>query len=184
MREEAKEDLCIEWSRELNLKVCCAIFRSNPVTRQLDMLATFETSAKGTSTAPTMRYAVRQVLDQEFQKYVIVQRAAASQARFAAGSIPGQEPDDRCSQTFKDKGIGVAAIGTSTKALDRASGVKRDFFGRIVAGESTGKGRGREQQLKISRTKAAQNRIWVSYREGYSNAVRKPVNLSNLIDGL
>lgn len=66
--------------------------------------------------------------------------------------------------------------------------VKRDFFGRIVKADalSTNKNApGKEGSQKTQRDgqPRSQNHAWVSYREGFSNAVRKRITLGELLDG-
>ena len=61
--------------------------------------------------------------------------------------------------------------------------VKRDFFGRVIVNEARapskedGKERTRRENVKG-------NRIWVTYNEGFSNAVKKPISLAELMRGL
>jgi chromosome transmission fidelity protein 18 len=149
----------------------------------LDSLSTFETAERGDAAHAPARYAVRQVLDQEHQKYLLRQAAEARQARFQAGS-----PPDGATRTFD-------ASSSHTKGKDGLEApkaealegvkVKRDFFGRIIVdkggleeaktkGSASGHGRG----------KGNTNRIWVSYHEGFSNAVRKPITIQELMKGL
>ena len=60
---------------------------------------------------------------------------------------------------------------------------KRDFFGRVIVNEESVT----LQQRDSSRTAANGNdegRVWVTYHEGFSNAVRKPITLRELMEGL
>jgi len=73
--------------------------------------------------------------------------------------------------------------------------VKRDFFGRVLEvegprsmnglrGDEGGKEESREARRKRVRTENGEGRVWVSFHEGYSNAVRKPVTIRELMGGL
>jgi chromosome transmission fidelity protein 18 len=59
----------------------------------------------------------------------------------------------------------------------KPKGAKRDFFGRVVETEPLG--------LSAIPVSAAPNRgrIWVSFHEGFSNAVRRPITLQELLQG-
>ena len=72
--------------------------------------------------------------------------------------------------------------------------VKRDFFGRVIVNHESpapaddeGARPGSKGQLVSGgggKGKKAEGRIWVSYHEGFSNAVRKPIGLRELMEGL
>ena len=147
-------------------------------SRAADTLTTFDTAAASTSTSAA-RYAVRQVLDQEYQQYIIRQRAEARQARFSAGGLqdavllPKTANDTEQRQDLQSK-------------VDVPAKVKRDFFGRIISNtggiESVGANRG--VRATPGSTDAKKGRIWVSYNEGYSNAVKKKITLAELMRGM
>ncbi|MCJ1402416.1 hypothetical protein MMC11_005636 [Xylographa trunciseda] len=159
------------------------VYRMEP---PLDTLAVFETSSqKSAAMAPT-RYAVRQVLDQEFQKYRVRQNADARQARYRSGGP--LDPDVEFSAPRAPHSAGkenaskdVAGLGVGQKF--KAAGVKRDFFGRVIVNEARVATKA-EAREKTRRETVEGNRIWVTYREGFSNAVRKPVSLGDIMRGL
>jgi len=65
----------------------------------------------------------------------------------------------------------------------KAPAVKRDFFGRIVNDvRPTSAGKGSAHRANES-LKKYQDRVWVSFHEGFSNAVRRPITLQELMDG-
>ena len=146
-------------------------------SRPLDTLVTFETaSILGSAPAP-VRYAVRQVLDQEYQKNIIVRENAARQARYKAGN-----PEDEVDFSFVDK-----KENKGHHALERAFAPKKDFFGRVV--EHTGpplrEMDGNAEMGKGARRKDGKgSKVWVSFHEGFSNAVRKPITVEELLRGL
>ncbi len=160
---------------------------TSPFYRDLDVLATFETSAAvmhGTQ-APT-RYAVRQVLDQELQKTKILRDSTARQARFRAGALGSSDDaafDDKESATKRK---------TARKGLP-AVAVKKDFFGRIIKTEvggppregdgNTGGGEGLPPGKGRDKNKD-EAKAWVTFHEGLNNAVRKPLSLDELMRGL
>lgn len=144
------------------------------MVRPLDTLVTFETTPDSGAAAP-VRYAVRQVLDQEYQKNIIVRENKARQARYKAGN-----PDDDIDYSFDTK------ENKGHHAYEKAFAPKKDFFGRVVE-EATplqeidgnaeeGKGR-RKREGKGSK-------VWVSFHEGFSDAVRKPITIDELFRGL
>lgn len=60
--------------------------------------------------------------------------------------------------------------------------MKRDFFGRVIKEKPMPEG---VQQKKKAENKGGdEGRIWVSFNEGYSNAVRKPITVDELLRGL
>lgn len=69
-------------------------------------------------------------------------------------------------------------------------GAKRDFFGRVVSEEimplqeidSNAETDGRSKKRK--KGGKDDNNVWVSFHEGFSNAVRKPITMEELLRGL
>jgi len=145
--------------------------------RPLDTLVTFETASTSAGAPAPVRYAVRQVLDQEYQKNIIVRENAARQARYKAGN-PEDETEFSLSNT-QHKGH---------HAQERVLGAKKDFFGREVReeimalgeidGNAQAEGKGEKKDGKDD------NKVWVSFHEGFSNAVRKPLTIEELLRGL
>lgn len=71
------------------------------------------------------------------------------------------------------------------------TGTKRDFFGRIINesrpialdGNKAGEKAAKEESL-ISVSDREVNNVWVTFHEGFSNAVRKPITLEELMRGI
>ncbi|PMD23364.1 hypothetical protein NA56DRAFT_569174 [Hyaloscypha hepaticicola] len=150
------------------------VYRMEP---PLDTLVTFETGISLLGAPAPARYAVRQVLDQEYQKNIIVLENAARQARYKAGN-----PDDDVEYSISNK------ENKGHHAQERVLGAKKDFFGRVVReevqplGEIDGNARA---DGKLSKKKGKDdNKVWVSFHEGFSNAVRKPITIDELLKGL
>lgn len=70
-------------------------------------------------------------------------------------------------------------------------GSKRDFFGRIIIhearpdrddGDETADYRAKKRNRVPGEEE--ENKVWVSFHEGFSNAVRKPITLDELMRGL
>ena len=116
----------------------------------MDVLATYETytntnnfSSNSGSSAPT-RYAVRQVLDQEYQKEIIRRENQVRQARYLAGGGGGGGgdsdgsylivADDKENPTFKGNGGRKREAGGMTMTT-KPNPKKRDFFGRLIVNE-------------------------------------------------
>lgn len=123
-----------------------------------------------------MRYAVRQVLDQELQRTIALRDTAAARARFSAGGpindivIARQHPHDDKENTGQKKPL------TSSTAL-----VKRDFFGRVIVEIPLYDTDG---SRKANVEEPAANQVWVTYHEGLNNAVKKPLTLEEFLRGL
>lgn len=144
----------------------------------MDTLSAFQLGKEAFSSSRQnvpVRYAVRQVLDQECRKEMLRQR---SEARFA-----------RSSQLDSDKGTSQEVQqedkeNTMAQGKRAGTGVKKDFFGRVIVNDArpaSSKGNLRaSSKLKQSDDK----RVWVSFHEGYSNAVRKPITLKELLESM
>jgi chromosome transmission fidelity protein 18 len=126
------------------------------------------------ASAPPVRYAVRQVLDQEYHKETIRKISEASQSKYSQSRRESNgkiaEPDGNGN---KDS--------ISTKPPRDNPGVKRDFFGRIInetvppATKKPGESHGKLETQRTDRT------VWVTFHEGFSNAVRKPISMNELL---
>lgn len=143
--------------------------------RPLDSLATFESRKITGGPPPPVRYAVRQVLDQEYRKDALRIRSENRLARGAGHSkldVSGADGDDN------KENVDVG----SKKQTGTIGGAKRDFFGRIVNEARPGAaGRGMKGAAGKA-VKKAEERVWVSFHEGFSNAVRKPITLKEFLD--
>ena len=152
--------------------------------RPLDTLATFETATQsGPATAPA-RFAIRQVLDQEYQKYIIRQRADARQARYGTGNrILDHDVD---SGNMDKENVPFESEWKKPKVI----AAKRDFFGRIInearprSKDECGLDEQSRKKAKYVPGEEEVNKVWVSFHEGFSNAVRKPITLDELMRGL
>lgn len=148
------------------------------------MLSTFETAGAHVLAAQIpVRYAVRQVLDQELQKTIAQRETAARQARFRAGmggAAAEPEPQDLLPHDDKEN----ATAGQKALPI-MPTIVKKDFFGRVVLekplheidGNSGGQKKGQAADKE-------ENKVWVTYHEGLNNAVRKPITLEDFLKGL
>ena len=147
--------------------VRCVLTRYRP----LDTLTAFQMDKTTSVAAAPVRYAVRQVLDQELRKEKLLQSSFARQARSSA--LMGTQDDED-----EDK----ENLNPSEKIAEAAKmpTVKRDFFGRVVnEARPPSAGKGARQTKEVDRKEA---RVWVSFHEGFSNAVRKPITLKELLD--
>ena len=146
--------------------------------RPLDSLAIFETASQGVQVAPA-RFAIRQALAQEYQKFLVRQNADARQARYRAGG--GPDADAETPSSDKESAVN----GADAKRAKPAT-AKRDFFGRIIdearPGSRDGFGNEGEGLLKLGEPER-DRKVWVSFHEGFSNAVRKPITLKELMRG-
>jgi chromosome transmission fidelity protein 18 len=149
--------------------------------RPLDTLVDFSTAATSLSLgAAPVRYAVRQVLDQEYQKNVKLRENAARQARYKAG-----DRDDDTALKFSDDKENRQNCAVTE---DPMSTVKKDFFGRVVKGvlEPLVEANGIAEERKDGKDVKGgiDMKVWVSFHEGFSNAVRKPITVEEILRGL
>lgn len=163
------------------------VYRMDP---DLDMLSTFETAGAHVLAAQIpVRYAVRQVLDQELQKTIAQRETAARQARFRAGTGaagPGDQHRGALLPHDDKENASVPAAGGQQKALPiMPTIVKKDFFGRIVLEKSLAEIDGNSGRQKKGQQAAdvEENKVWVTYHEGLNNAVRKPITLEDFLRG-
>jgi chromosome transmission fidelity protein 18 len=69
------------------------------------------------------------------------------------------------------------------KAKRDAFGVKRDFFGRIINESLPMSNKDGIDQSSHNRKSGEEqeHKVWVTFHEGFSNAVRKPISLGELL---
>ncbi|KAH6629383.1 hypothetical protein C7974DRAFT_359114 [Boeremia exigua] len=139
------------------------VFRMEP---SLDTLANFETLTGKAD--DKVRYAVRSVLEMEWKK---------ESARIDMDNRKrrgGQNHEDLIEPEEKEEDV--------AKKLDAANkqAVKRDFFGRVIKEKPLLEGEVRQK----TKLEGDEDRIWVSFHEGFSNAVRKPITIDELFRGL
>ncbi|USP75501.1 Chromosome transmission fidelity protein 18 [Curvularia clavata] len=143
------------------------IWRMEPA---LDVLATFETLANKKD--EKARYAVRSVLEQEWRKESAIREQANRKRRGGQDEL-----DDEPEVGKKDEMTTEEKIAAGNKKA-----VKRDFFGRVVQETTASKKETKHHELGEMQGDAG--RIWVSFHEGFSNAVRKPVTIDDIMRGL
>ncbi|ROW05787.1 hypothetical protein VMCG_05225 [Cytospora schulzeri] len=155
------------------------VYRMDP---DLDLLSTFETAgAHVLATQIPVRYAVRQVLDQELQKTITMRETAARQARFRAGMGAAEiESLEHSSLMHDDK----ENKPSEKNPLIVPTIVKRDFFGRVIMEKALHEIDGNGGGKKGRAAEKVENKVWVTYHEGLNNAVRKPVSLDEFLRGL
>ncbi|PYI14413.1 hypothetical protein BO86DRAFT_459209 [Aspergillus japonicus CBS 114.51] len=150
----------------------------------LDTLIAFsQTTTNTTTTTATapVRYAVRQVLDQEYRKETTLKRSTDG-----SGGLKPTHPKSSGPKPHPD-----TARKPGAAAADGVA-VKRDFFGRIIAQEPSAQGWAEDGDAQQKKNAAAQQtqmsksgrRVWVTYHDGFSNAVRKPISLAELLGDL
>ncbi|KAI5792390.1 P-loop containing nucleoside triphosphate hydrolase protein [Pyronema domesticum] len=132
-------------------------YRMEPPIDALGIFGTFEGQKM-----EVVRYAVRQVLDQEWRKVKVIRENKVREGRMG----PAREGAE-------------AGVQVQFEEMDwKTEKVKRDFFGRVVE-VRTG-----EEGPRKKRKTVDKRDVWVSYNEGFSNAVRKGIRLDELMEGL
>lgn len=82
------------------------------------------------------------------------------------------------------KAAGKSQDETSKKKVPKDGvGAKRDFFGRIIKEPTPPVQTSQEGTVQDETTKAGR-KAWVTYHDGFSNAVRKPISMGELMAGL
>ncbi|KAF1926926.1 chromosome transmission fidelity protein 18 [Didymella exigua CBS 183.55] len=139
------------------------VFRMEPA---LDILASFETLAD--KKEDKVRYAVRSVLEMEWKK--------------ESARIDMENRKRRGGREHEEVVVQEATEEDSAKKLAEANkkAIKRDFFGRVIKEKPLVEGEIR----KKTKPEGDEDRIWVSFHEGFSNAVRKPITIDDLFRGL
>ena len=79
--------------------------------------------------------------------------------------------------------FGKEQQGGASHKLTGDAALKRDFFGRVIQEpirdtKETQNGNPSDETAKAGR------KVWVTYHEGFSNAVRKPISMGELLAGL
>lgn len=141
------------------------VYRMEP---GLDGLGAFDTLRGGVDAV--VRFAVRQVLEGEWRR-----RAGAARKNAAAAAVV---PSEEELQREEAKSL-VDKIREGEKR--REGIVKRDFFGRKVDVAAKMDG---ETGERVADKAARGGRVWVSFHEGFSNAVRKPITLREFMGAL
>lgn len=151
------------------------------MTPSLDELGTFSTGGKAfVEGSGKARFAVRQVLEQEYVKADKQRAEAARLARFG-GYLPVQ------SAAFPAAVEGAKKGDLVVEALKRKT--ERDFFGRVITQPVPGsvEALARENQQRKRKGGGGgeqEGRVWVTFHEGFSNAVRKSIGLGELMRDL
>jgi chromosome transmission fidelity protein 18 len=136
------------------------VYRMEP---SLDALGTFEGFKATGRSVEGVRFAVRQVLEGEWRRRATANNRTPSYINNIKQKNGSEKPGE---------------------AAAKAKDVKRDFFGRIIQVVPKSTDDVTEDSLKIAEKNASLGRVWVSYHEGFSNAVRRPVTLDELMRGL
>lgn len=156
------------------------VYRMEP---PLDTLVTFLTSPIKND-ATNVRYAVRQVLDQEYQKNIIVRENKARQARFKMGNVDGEDEE----YSFEKGKFGRGKSEKKVLGVGTGNEIKKDFFGRVLEDRGVRKGgdvgAGAGENRGTGEKKVPEKKVWVTFHEGFSNAVRKPITIGELMRGL
>jgi chromosome transmission fidelity protein 18 len=144
------------------------VWRMEP---SLDVLATFETL--GGKKDDKVRYAVRSVLEQEWRKESAL-REHANRKRRGGQTEHDDEPE---AGKKEEKSTEEKVAEANRKA------VKRDFFGRVIRETDASRKEDKRKQ-DSGEMQGDVGRIWVSFHEGFSNAVRKPVTIDDIMRGM
>jgi len=151
---------------------------------EIEVFGSFDTGGKGFGSdcrRPGQRYGVRACLAQECAREEARQERESRDKR--GGEVNGTwvEPVKKA----KSKSLATHEVDDEGRKIK----IKRDFFGRVVVEEVRQDDDGdldenvKRQKRKLQEAKEM-GRIWVTFHEGYSNAVRKPISLKEMMRGL
>ena len=120
-------------------------------------------------------------MDQQYQKYALRKGAEIRLARYQVSQ--GDEID-----VLPASAIPGAMCGQIDDGKPKPTVNKRDFFGRIVSDLQPAPNCGSAKDSNVvgrhvSNWRNEDRKVWVSYHEGFSNAVRKPITLDELMTG-
>ncbi|KAK4972815.1 Chromosome transmission fidelity protein 18 [Elasticomyces elasticus] len=154
------------------------VYRMEP---SIDVLGVFETGGKefGGDVGGKQRFAVRQVLEGEWKREEAKRIEASRMARFNDG-VPLGRPDEDTVVAGAPPLLQreVSALETGARAI------KRDFFGRVIAAPVLGEEESAAaRRSRVKQERKEEGRVWISFNEGYSNAVRKPMGMAELMNG-
>lgn len=141
-------------------------------------MSNFETASSLLSSQAPIRYAVRQVLDQELKRTVAERERLARQARFrqGGGDVAVNSSSSSAVRPFDNKeNLKILADEAKMTTI-----VKKDFFGRVVQSIPLAEINGNSGDKKAKK----EEKVWVTYHEGMNNAVRKPMSLQDFMKGL
>lgn len=115
------------------------------------------------------------------------------QARYTKAGNGGGFPADLSSASVVVGDDEIPAALTATDTPTTSLKPRRDFFGRIITlqqQDGVTKERDGETETETEtrgginkKAKGGNNQVWVSFNEGFSNAVRKPITIEELMRG-
>ncbi|RKF77487.1 Chromosome transmission fidelity protein 18 [Golovinomyces cichoracearum] len=146
------------------------VYRMKP---PLDNLVFFETANESTTAPPPVYHAVRQVLDQEYQKHLAYRENLAKQTTQRQVSKKG----------FNNYNDLYSKQNIESASLEAETCIQKDFFGRIITDNASSE----YTRVKVKRHgmyHQKDQKIWVKFHEGFSDAVRKPLTIDDLLRGL
>lgn len=103
-----------------------------------------------------------------------------SENRFARAT--GQTRHEALDAPDDDDKENAVHITAAEKKRTAAVAGKRDFFGRIINEARPGPAGPVTESAATKAVKKAEERVWLSFHEGFSNAVRKPITLREFLD--
>ena len=143
------------------------VFRMQP---PLDSLGVFETLPNAEGKSGGNRYGVRSVISTEY-----IKEKSRTEEETRRRRVTGEVDEEHIEQQTE--------VVTQEDKDKKKLQVKRDFFGRPIAVpvNENPSGDDAEQAEKKDITGPE---VWITFHEGYSNAVRKPITLRELMSGL
>ena len=152
------------------------VYRMTPPLDELGTYDTYEADVKFEGDAGRARYALRQVLATTHELEVKRVEAEA-RVRRSGGFVPIVAAGDAyAAYNTKDTG--------NEGGIVKPRKIKKDFFGReIVATDKEGNAVAKVPQDRKGVGRDGKPRVWVSFKEGFSNAVRKPISFRELMEG-
>ncbi|KAJ2034014.1 Chromosome transmission fidelity protein 18 [Coemansia sp. S16] len=132
-----------------------------------------------------MRYPVRQLISQELERLRLARLAAKSLHVDEAVDAKELSKRDYLTKLFADP-MASSATAKPLKRIDGSEGeeepVVKDFFGRIITKKKPVATSGSPVKgAKKTSIPTERSREWFHFFEGFSNAVRKPTQVKELL---
>ncbi|KAG0333301.1 hypothetical protein BG004_000897 [Podila humilis] len=131
----------------------------------------------------TNRYTVRQLIAQEIEVELVRRAEAAKEAKLTASMVGSSSTLDSTMMAS----LSMAVNTSLDMDVEKVGREAVDFFGRVITvTDKDNKGKGNSNNsasagLSLKQGKKKQTRIWYKFNEGFSNAVKAKVYISELL---
>lgn len=157
------------------------VYRMEPPVDAWGVYETMERTGKQMADGK-VRFAVRQVLEQEWKKEGMRREGEARERRWKGGEVA--EGDEGVVAKMSGVGAVKQEVVSDVPVKGGKGRIKKDFFGRPLVEKEYVEGQSHGPIGATKGKREEHGRVWITYHEGFSNAVRKGITLKELLDGL